>query len=687
MDFFRKLETKGIYFNEEQKKAIIHIDGPLLVAAGPGSGKTSVITARTAYLIKEGGIDPSNILVITFTRAAANEMKSRFKDFPGITAEHLRKVDFGTFHSTFYKIINSYYGRNMAVLQQSKAYSAIKYILRNLNEPLDDEIVQNTLNEISMTRMSEQSPEYFKSQYFSNSKFRNICSKYEDYKHSTKCIDFDDMVIMCKNILESNENVLSYYRQRYRYFLVDEFQDTNKMQFDTIKLLCHPLNNLCVVGDEDQSIYGFRGSMHDCFVSFKQCFKQYSEVVLSINYRSTHEIIELSKKIISHNTCRIDKDLKSSRGTGEPPVTVTPPDEESEARFIAETVETLKKNGYQYRDFAVLYRSNIQSRHIIDELIKRDMPFNIKDSLNNFYDHWICRDLTCYLKLSLNSDDCYSLAQIINKPVRYISRDIIDDILSDPIYEKKDIEKYFYENELKEFQKQKVKDLFRDLRSIRIMTPSSAVNYIRKSIGYDQYIRSYCMDSNIEFEDIYDILDEYEASASGFSSLIQFLSHIHEVSQKLKDNKKIKTGMRDSMTLSTIHGAKGLEFSCVFVIGVVEGLYPHKKSTATGENIEEERRLLYVGVTRARNKLFICSPKRYLGKACETSRFIKEISEHPESETISHHFNVSELVSHSIFGVGRVVGISKGLIEIQFNRFGRKKLDLNTCIENKLIEK
>jgi DNA helicase II / ATP-dependent DNA helicase PcrA len=691
MDFFKKFEKNGINFSENQKAAITHVNGPLLVVSGPGSGKTSVITARTAFLVQQGKINPSNILVITFTRAAANEMKQRFKSLPGTTQDHIDKVEFGTFHSTFYKIINSYYGRQLPVLEQGKAYTIIKNILKSLCEPYDDEIVENTLNDISLSRTVKHKCE-FKSEHFKNSVFLSICSQYEKGKKDLKCIDFDDMLIMSCKILENDNNLLQGYRNRYKYFLIDEFQDTNEIQLDIIKLLSDPLNNLCVVGDDDQSIYGFRGSMPRCLIDFEENFKESKTVHLDINYRSTKEIIDISKKIISFNIDRKGKDLKPYRGSGRNPLFISPPNEEMEASFISDTVRELKIGGYSYKDFAVLYRVNIQSRPVIDELIKENIPFNVKDSINNFYNHWICRDLSAYLKLSIDMNDIASLVQIINKPVRYISKEWLEKVLIKFSHDKFDLNNIYKNTELKDFQQQKLNTLFDNLKTFRFMTPSSAVNFIRKLVSYDDYIRNYCMELNIEISDFYDILDEYEISSSQFNTIPEFLSHINEVSLKLKDCRNTGYFKKDGITLSTIHGAKGLEFPCVFIIGVVDGLLPHKKSTITGENIEEERRLFYVAATRSKDVLFISSPKRHHNKSTGDSRFIKELLENDaiikNNNSEIHKFNTAEYISHKIFGTGKIININKNILEIQFNnRNGIKKLDINTCIQNKLIDK
>lgn len=690
MDFFKRLEKCGLLFNEKQKEAIMHIDGPLLVAAGPGSGKTSVITARVAYLIQKAKVDPSSIMVITFTRAAANEMKVRFADFPGTSADHTKRVEFGTFHSIFYKIICTYYGRKLTVLDPLKTFNIIKNILKSIHEPYDDDVILNVLNEISIFRTVAERPENFTSQLFLRPRFSYIVDQYDKQKKLLKSIDFDDMMIMCAKILEHDENFLSNCRKKYRYFLVDEFQDTCKMQYELIRLLSHPQNNICVVGDDDQSIYGFRGAMHDCLIRFENHYTPCKSVILDINYRSTEEIVEISRKIINNNTLRKHKDLKSVKGHGEKVAIISPPDEDSEAAFIADSIENMHKDGTLYRNFSILYRTNTQSRPIVDELIRRDIPFNVRDGLINFYDHWICRDLTYYLRLVQNNNDRFSLLQIINRPARYIPRELINNAVQ---YCDSNVSLFQHiqnSNVLKDFQLQKIRELERNLKSIKHQSPEAAVNSIRKTIGYDDYIKKHCMEYGISPGELFNILEEYEISASGFKSIHEFLYHINEVSQKLKRDDKVRSHA-DSVTLSTIHGAKGLEFPYVFVIGCIEGYMPHSKCLQTGENVEEERRLLYVAITRAKTNLIISSPLKHHGRAVEPSRFIDEINEVNNKQMSRNQnligFRIGEWVNHRIFGTGRIIKTDGKSIDIKFNsKTGIKTLDTKTCIDNKLID-
>lgn len=691
MNFLAKLEQNNLHFDENQLKAITHVDGPLLVAAGPGSGKTSVITARTSYLIHEVNINPSNILVITFTRAAANEMKKRFLNLPGINYNYSKQVDFGTFHSIFYKIICNYYGRYLPILEPLKANGCVKRILKSLNIPHDDDTIQNTLNDISLARTAAEGSVEFKPKNLSNSMFGIILSRYEKYKRDNKLIDFDDMLIICKKIFESDSNYLNSCRKKYRYILVDEFQDTCRLEFDIIKLLSSPLNNICVVGDDDQAIYGFRGTMPDCLLDFRKFYDSCASVILNINYRSTGEIVLLSKKIICHNDKRVQKELTTFRHTGEKPHFITPSDEEYEADFVCQTIQNMVSTGAPYSSFAVLYRTNIQSRAVVDELINKKIPFNVRDGLKNFFGHWICKDITCYLRLAVNRCDKSSFVQIVNRPFRRIKNEIIHRTLSHA--DTSLLDYIIFENSgLKRSQLDEVKKLFRDLDMIKNAAPFTAVEYIRKSVHYDDYIRKYCIEQNISCEEFFSILDEYSTASSKFETIRNFLSHIDEITSKLKDCGDDNKHTYDCVTLSTIHSAKGLEFGCVFLIGCTECFMPHSRSLETGDGIQEERRLFYVAVTRAKDIIYISSPSKHNRKHMKVSRFAAELfceaSQKPNKVSALDMLKTGELISHRIYGTGRVSKLWEDSVEIQFgSRIGLKTLDIDTCIKKKLIEK
>jgi len=564
-------------------------------------------------------------------------------------------------------------------------------LLRYLNQPFEDEIVQCVQNEISLIRNQAVELQSLVPQYLSLSVFLEVYDKYSQYKKSSKCIDFDDMLIICKNILQSDDSTLDCFRKKYKYILIDEFQDINSIQLDIVKLLSCPSYNVFAVGDDDQSIYGFRGSTPEYIVNFKEHFQNSKTVILDTCYRSTSEIIEMSSNLIVNNTSRIQKILKPYRGSGISPEIVYPDNEEMEAKFIIKSITNLIKDGFCYKDFAVLYRTNMQSRAIVDELVRNDIPFNIKDGLNSFFDHWICRDITAYLKLSLDSNDFSSLMQIINRPSRYINRELLSNTFSYCAHGNMDVfSSILQSNSFNESQKQSVINLQQNINCIKQMSPGTAASFIRNTIGYDNYIRNYCFEANMEYEELFEILDEYTEAASNFRTIQEFIYHMQNISYVLKNNKCSSIKRNNSITLTTIHGAKGLEFPCVFIAGAVEGYLPHKKSLLTGESIEEERRLFYVAITRCKDRLFIIAPKKHHGKSVDISRFLLEAQNlHKNNGTIipDKKLFIGKLVSHRIFGTGRVINSNNKLVEVQFNgQFGRRKLDLQTVIKNKIMD-
>lgn len=684
MDFFRALQKKGLLFSEEQKKAICHVNGPLLVDAGPGSGKTFVIAARTAYLIKAAHIDPSNILVITFTRAAANEMRSRFTDMPGITAEHIKRTGFGTFHAVYYRMINSYYGRHLNVLDGSKSYAVIKSILRSMGKPSDDDFAGSSLNQVSLARASGEGFANFKPEHFSSAEFSELYRRYQCEKRRMKSIDFDDMIAICNRIIDTDEGALSLYRRKYRYFLIDEFQDASKAQFEIIKKLSFPDSNICVVGDDDQSIYGFRGASPGCMLEFENRYAGCTTVILDKNYRSTANIVEASDRVIAFNTCRKEKHLNSVREKGVKPFLITPGDEDDEAAFIADTIQAMVKEGASYSDFAVLYRVRVQSRPLIDELAGRNIPFNLREGMNNFYTHWICSDITCYLKLSVKAGDAKSLFRIVNRPNRHIDGSILNRALANIKAGNHDLLSSFADSAIRDYQLKSIRRLVGQLNAVKKMSPQQAVIFIREEIGYQGYVMEYCADSGIDFSELQFIFDGYQMSSSKFTSIDEFLCHVEDLSTKLKQGEDAERET-DGVSLSTIHSAKGLEFKCVFAAGVAEGMLPHSKNAGDPKKIEEERRLFYVAVTRARDMLFVSAPKRMGYARVKRSRFFDEIggaaATADERGRAKHAFRIGELIYHKLFGTGRIADVGQGFADVRFNgESGIKRLDIE---ENK----
>ncbi|MCI6736511.1 MAG: ATP-dependent helicase [Intestinibacter sp.] len=620
--------------NENQQMAVKHVDGPCMVLAGPGSGKTRVITYRIVNMVMNEGIPPTRILAISFTKASSIEMKNRAlsicNDF------RMNKVTFGTFHAVFFRILRKFERLNLnSILDEKLKRFALKGILKSLNveNGEDDELVGQVINEISYVKNELMDKADFESEVLTKDEFINAYNMYENYKEEIKKIDFDDMLIRTYHLLQNNPQALNMVRNVYKYILIDEFQDVNRVQFEVVKLIAEPNNNIFVVGDEDQSIYGFRGARPDFLLQFKDYFKDSKEVRLDINYRSKSEIIGTANRLIDKNQNRYNKVIKCNqegKGTVE---YLTPKDSEDEAMQIAKDIQERVKEDYvEYDDFAVIYRTNLQSRALVDVFMDMRIPFVIRDSVVTIYDHWAAKDILSYLKLSINPDSNEDWMRIINKPFRYISRESINSVKG---------EKYFLNalvTKCNLYQKQvkTINDLDIDISYLKTMEPKNAISFIRTTLDYDKYILDYCMNRKIKPNGLIEILNEIESSSSNFNTIEEYLSHIEKVKEELQENQKNKEV--NGVIFTTMHSAKGLEFDNVYIIGTNEGTIPHEKSydiedeDKKNNQIEEERRLMYVAITRAKNRLCISCPQNKYGKKVSISRFKNEMEDPLNSE-------------------------------------------------------
>ncbi|MCH1968321.1 ATP-dependent helicase [Romboutsia hominis] len=414
--------------NENQKVAVEHVDGPCMVLAGPGSGKTRVITYRIANMVVNKGISPRSILAISFTKASSVEMKNRALS---LSNDHrMNKVTYGTFHSVFFRILRYFekYSLDNIFDEKSKRL-LLKGILKSLNieNADDDETIGQVINEISYVKNELMDIRDFTSELLTSDEFLKAYNLYEEHKNQHNKIDFDDMLIKTYHLLKHNKSALDMVRGIYRYILVDEFQDINKVQFEVLKLIANPNNNIFVVGDEDQSIYGFRGARPDFLLEFEQYFKGTKKVLLDINYRSKDEIINIANRLIEKNENRYEKVIKCHQGEGGNVKYISPNDSEEEAVFIAKDIlEEMKKDYVEYTDFAVIYRTNIQSRALVDVFMDMRIPFIVKDSIITIYDHWAAQDILAYLRIGVNPDSNKDWVRIINKPFRYISKEHVN---------------------------------------------------------------------------------------------------------------------------------------------------------------------------------------------------------------------------------------------------------------------
>ncbi len=614
--------------NKSQAEAVGHLSGPMLVLAGPGSGKTKVITERTRHLITRHGVDPSHVLVITFTKAAAAEMRQRFCRLMG---GRKYPVTFGTFHAVFFQILKHAYGFHAGNIARDEQRSwFMREILQSLRLECDDEkeMVADLLGEVGIVKNTGVPLEQYDPKCCAKEDFLRVFQAYDASMKQRRLIDFDDMLVYCHELFLKRKDILAAWQMKFQYILVDEFQDINRIQFEIVRMLAQPEDNLFAVGDDDQSIYGFRGARPELMLEFREVYPQARRVLLDTNYRSPQEIVEASIRLISHNAKRFEKEIHSSGedgGTAKAPLSPCVRyslwnDQREEGDAIIRQIMDACKNGRNYRDIAVLFRTNVQPRKFMSQLMSYNIPFRAKDKIPNIYEHWIAKDIFAYLRLAAGSRARKDILQIMNRPNRYITRDSLEketvdfDAWAD----------YFYGKQ-QDWVAERIAQLEADLRAIGRVRPFAAINYIRMGIGYEDYLREYADYRKIRADSLIETLDELQDDAREFPDYESWLAHVRDYEEEWKRQKeKEQKEQTDSVSLATLHSAKGLEYPIVHIIDVNEGLMPYKKAVLDDE-LEEERRMFYVGVTRAKEMLCIHSVSQYNGKDVDVSRFIAEM--------------------------------------------------------------
>ncbi|QAA34096.1 ATP-dependent helicase [Clostridium manihotivorum] len=660
--------------DEFQEQAVRCNSRNTLVIAAPGSGKTMVIINRIKFLIEQKKVDPSNIVVITFTRAAAQNMKDRFTKLCKLNNYPF----FGTFHGLFYKILKRHQ-RNVDLINPSEGYRLINKVLLEKLDEVGEEKVKEVLNNISIFKTSNTSIDEFETS-ISKEVFIECYEKYEDYKKQRNLMDFDDLQLRCKELFLREPKILNGYRKLFRYILVDEFQDCDDLQISLLKLLNNS-NSVFAVGDEDQCIYTFRGSKPEYMVEFHNNFEQGEKFYLNYNYRSTSNIVDLSKEIIVNNKNRNNKKIQYFRKeTGRLEV-VIPFNESAQIEDIIGKIKGFKNSGDRYKDNAILYRTNMESRSIIDGFIRHKIPFKLLDKEYNFFHHFICKDILAYLKLSIDPWDMESFARVINKPFRYISKSNLEKVSASRIKES-NFKKLMELGDIHPFQLKKIDELQRDVANLNKMTLSSAIDFILFELEYYSYLREYSDKFKQSINELDEIVEEFKEISREFKSIITLLAHVETVEENIKNS--IRKSEDDSVILSTIHGVKGMEFKNVYVIDVNEDIIPHKNAE---EDAEEERRLFYVGVTRAKDNLFIYSPKMLRGKFKGRSRFLEEIAIEEYIVREDYGFNTGDRVFHKSFGSGTVKGTTEDNIEITFDDGMVRGFSIKILVENMLISK
>lgn len=611
--------------NRGQDEAIKHGNGPCMVLAPPGSGKTLIVTERTRYLIEESGVRPDQILVITFTRYAAREMKERFER---LTAGKNYPVTFGTFHSIFYGILKCAYGIGANNLMSEKESSVL------LQEVLDqtniestpevedeEELVRELLREVGMVKNGLCHLKDFHSKYLTQDEFAEVFRSYEHQKKELKKFDFDDMLVQCYALFRKKPEILQGWQKSFQYILIDEFQDINRVQYEVIRMLAAPRYNLFVVGDDDQSIYGFRGAKPELMLYMKQEFPSLRTISLTVNYRSTEFITGAAARVILHNDTRFYKRVQSFRGRGQNVHVQEVLDEQEEAQYVTEEIQKKLDQGIKPGEIAVLFRAAVQARMISEILSEHRIPFEMRDYVTNFYRHFIVKDMMAYLQLAAGKRDRSLFLTICNRPLRYLARNSMENRQVN--FE--DLRKFYCD---KDWMLDIIDQFDVDVRMMKNMAPYAAIQYIRKKIGYDDFLKEYAEKHQISWKQLMDVMAELEERSKNFKSYDEWEIHIAKYTQELEEQqakaRKIKGERENKVQLMTIHSAKGLEFEDVFVIHANEGEIPHQKAEKKDE-IEEERRLFYVALTRAKNNLCISYITQKNGNSIKPSRFVEEL--------------------------------------------------------------
>lgn len=676
--------------NTAQKEAVTYVEGPLLVYAGAGSGKTKVITYKIAYLVDAIKILPSQILAVTFTNKAAQEMKERTEK---IINEEIKDLYIGTFHSICARILRKEikligFDSNFSILDEDDSMNVIKEIMKDLNIDLkyvNPYEIKDRISKAKMNLINAEEFEKAKGDYFEDI-VSKVYNRYEKTLRTNNSLDFDDLIFFTIQILNENPQVLHYYQTKFRHILVDEYQDVNKMQYEFIKLLSLKTRKFSLVGDDDQSIYSFRGASAEFMQKIFEDFPEIKEVKLEKNYRSPQEVLNVANKLIKFNRRNTEKELYSDIEIENAVNFYEALDEIDEAKFVVDKIKELSDT-YRYKDFAVLYRTNFQSRVVEETLIQEGIPYQVIGG-QKFYGRAEIKDLIAYLYVINNPNDNISLKRIINVPTRKIGEKTIEEL--DKISEEKGISLFEAINEyLKDKESKPLKDFYALVGELRELSKTlplpRLVEETISKIGYYKYIETkFKEDKDERIENIKEFINMVvnfvrETENADLTTLLTQISLITSVDEAKDDNR---------VSLMTLHTAKGLEFPIVFLVGLEEGILPHFRSLDSTADIEEERRLCYVGVTRAKQKLFLTTALRRTRfgsfNTTRPSRFLTEmqISEYNrvKEEKRTLLINKGDTVIHKIWGLGKVLDVVYDsdipFATIDFLKIGIKNLDL-----------
>ncbi len=650
----------------------------MLVLAGPGSGKTAVITRRVLELTKKG-IAPGNILVITFTKAAAAEMQERFERLQkeeGPTASQGR-VNFGTFHAVFFKILKFTYGWDASnIIREEVSLQLLSDIIRKLDMEIEDEreFIDAVRSEISKIKSERIDIKTYYSMNCPEEQFQRIYYEYTEKMKKQRLIDFDDILLYTLDLLNRRTDILKLWQEKYQYILIDEFQDINRVQYDIIRLLALPQNNLFIVGDDDQSIYQFRGARPEIMLNFPKDYSNAEQVLLNYNYRSQEAIVNAAGRLISNNKKRYPKEILATCASTVPVFTEKFPTQEEEGERTIELIRRYKAEGIPYREMAILFRTNTQARCVMGKLLSYNIPFQMRDVVPNLFDHWIAKNIITYIKLAMGNRDRGLILQIMNRPNRYLARET----LNEPTV---DFNKWKWLYRDRDWMVERIDKLEYDLEMIAKTNPYAAINYIRRGVGYDDYLQQYAEYRRMKPEELIEIVTELQESAREFETFEAWFVYMEEYRKELEHQKELREKRNvDGVMLATMHSSKGLEYEVVILPDVNEGITPYKKAVSE-DDLEEERRMYYVAITRAKQFLHVFSVIRHHGKEMEPSRFVGEMVLSVEELKPGTH------VEHITYGKGIVVATDGDRIRIYFSSASEEKVfHLGMCRKNNTLK-
>ena len=596
------------------------MDGPAMVLAGPGSGKTTVITHRIKNLIEKAEVRPDNILVVTFTKAAAISMQKRFSTLMNGGKGQL--VTFGTFHSVFYKILRkSRRYEATEILSERQKTDYIREIIGRYGISSNDisELSQNIINDIGNIKGNMLNAQEYEPSCCKKEDFIKVYNAYNLELKKDGKMDFDDILRECYLLLCENHTILEQWRELYKYILIDEFQDINRIQMNIIELLASPLNNIFVVGDDDQSIYGFRGARPEIMIEFKDYYPEAELIVLNVNYRSTQSIINVAGRVIENNKTRLDKCAHANNDKDFQPDIRKFRNQVEELKFVVSKIKEYENQGISLSEMAILVRNNSQIQEISSFLKNRKIEAESGKHRSNIYNGMVAKDILSYVRGALKFDGTYfneDLIYVLNKPQRYISRQVVLSVNMNisavtRIYSKNNIDSFLFHIEM-----------------IRKLPPQAALSYIRKGAGYEEYLRLYAIENNIPMSGLLKQLEQLVQECSKFNTLEQWINSIDSAQNSEGQNFGKKSsgegGTNNRINIMTMHGSKGLEFKAVFIVDANQGIIPTSKALRE-RDFEEERRLFYVAITRAIDYLNVYAVEERLGCPIEVSMFVEEM--------------------------------------------------------------